>query len=56
MSPSRKRPEKKAPTPPGRDVTDKQDSAHTEADFLRALDRASSNEAKRKLVERARRG
>lgn len=47
MSPARKRPEKTAPTPPERDV--KQDPAHTEADFLRDLEKTASNRARRKL-------
>jgi hypothetical protein len=46
MSPVRKRPEKHAPTPPERDVTEKQDPGYTRADFLRDLRRASSNRAK----------
>lgn len=47
MSPSRKRPEKTAPTPPQRDV--KQDARHTEADFFRDLEKATSNRARKKL-------
>ena len=47
MSPARKRPEKKAPTPPQRDV--KQDPGHAEADFLRDLGKATSNQARKKL-------
>jgi hypothetical protein len=47
MSPSRKRPEKTEPTPPQRDV--KQDLGHTEADFLRDLEKATSNRARKKL-------
>ena len=43
----RKRPEKSRPTPPERDV--KQDPKHTEADFLRDLEKATSNRARRKL-------
>jgi hypothetical protein len=50
MSPARKRPEKTAPVPPAQDVVDKQDVGHTEADFLRDLEKASSNQAKRKLA------
>jgi hypothetical protein len=46
MSPVRKRPEKVAPTPPERDVTEKQDPGYTKGDFLRDLRRASSNRAK----------
>lgn len=56
MSPARKRPVKTAPTPPEKDVLEKQDPAHSERDFLRDLDKAVSNDAKRKLTERARRG
>jgi hypothetical protein len=47
MSPARKRPEKQAPTPPKRDV--KQASGHSEADFLRDLGKATSNQARKKL-------
>lgn len=47
MSPARKRPEKTHPTRPGRDV--KQDPSHTEADFLRDLEKATSNRARKKL-------
>lgn len=56
MSPVRKRPEKKVPTPPPADVVEKRDPAHTERDFLRDLDKATTNDAKRKLAERASRG
>jgi hypothetical protein len=56
MSPARKRPEKKAPTPPERDVAQKQDPQHTVKDFLGDLERATANDAKRKLAERAARG
>jgi hypothetical protein len=47
MSPARKRPEKTRPTLPERDV--KQDTSHTEADFLRDLEKATSNRARKKL-------
>ena len=47
MSPARKRPEKDAPAPPKRDV--KQDPGHAEADFLRDLGKATSNQARKKL-------
>jgi hypothetical protein len=47
MSPSRKRPQKTRPTPPESDV--KQDPGHTEADFLRDLSKATSNQARKKL-------
>jgi hypothetical protein len=46
MSPIRKRPAKNAPTPPERDVREKQDPQHTLDDFLRDLRKASSNRAK----------
>ena len=49
MSPARKRPEKAAPTPPKRDVAEKQDPVHSEADFLRDLGEATSNRARQKL-------
>ncbi len=47
MSPARKRPQKTAPTPPAPDV--KQDPGHTEADFFRDLEKATSNRARKKL-------
>jgi hypothetical protein len=47
--PARKRPEKDAPTPPERDVAEKQDAKQTEADFLRDLERAATNKAKERL-------
>jgi hypothetical protein len=47
MSPIRKRPEKDRPTPPKEDV--KQDPGHTEADFFRDLEKATSNRARKKL-------
>lgn len=50
--PARKRPTKTEPTPPEPDVVEKQDPEHTEADFLRDLERASTNRAAEKL-ERA---
>jgi hypothetical protein len=46
---ARKRPEKATPTRPKRDVVEKQDPAHSEADFLRDLGRATSNRARQKL-------
>lgn len=49
VMPARKRPEKTEPTPPERDVAEKQDPQHTEADFLRDLKRASTNRAKDQL-------
>ena len=50
MSPARKRPEKTTPTPPGADVKLKQDKRHTEADFFRDLEKASTNDAKKRLA------
>ncbi len=47
MSPARKRAEKTSSTPPQRDV--KQDPGHSEADFLRDLEKATSNRARKKL-------
>lgn len=47
MTPPRKRPTKDAPTPPQRDV--KQDPRHTEADFFRDLEKATSNRARKRL-------
>lgn len=54
--PARKRPEKTSPSPPERDVVQKQDPGHNEADFLRDLDRATSNRARKKLGLRGARG
>jgi hypothetical protein len=54
MSPARKRPEKERPTPPERDV--KQDAGHTEADFFRDLEKATSNQARKKLGLPSQRG
>jgi len=45
----RKRPEKQAPTAPERDVVEKMDPKHSEADFLRDLGKATSNKARKKL-------
>lgn len=56
MSPVRKRPVKRSPEPPERDVVEKQDPSHTRADFLRDLRRASTNQAKRKLAGPSGRG
>ena len=38
--------------PPDPEVVAKQDPAHTEGDFLRDLDRATSNRAKERLAEK----
>ncbi len=43
--PVRKRPEKLSPEPPGDDVRELQDPEHTEADFLRDLERATTDRA-----------
>jgi hypothetical protein len=48
MSPARKRPEKTKPTPPEGDV--KQDPSHNEADFFRDLEKATTNQAKKRLA------
>ena len=50
--PARKRPQKTEPAPPESDVIEKQDTEHTEADFLRDLDRVATDRAAEKL-ERA---
>jgi hypothetical protein len=47
--PARKRPQKNEPVPPKQDVREKQDAAHTEGDFLRDLDKASTDRAKERL-------
>lgn len=46
---ARKRPDKLAPTRPEKDVAEKIDPGHSEADFLRDLSKATSNKARRKL-------
>lgn len=51
MSPARKRPEKTEPTPPEPDVREMQDEKQTEADFLRDLERATSNKASERLKQ-----
>jgi hypothetical protein len=56
MSPARKRPEKRTPTAPQKDVVEKQDPGHTETDFLRDLEKATSNRARKKLGLPAGRG
>ena len=45
----RKRPEKQAPTPPEQDVVEKMDPKHSDADFLRDLEKAASDKARKKL-------
>jgi hypothetical protein len=47
--PARKRPEKTKPTPPGEDVAEKLDRDHSDEDFFSDLEKASSDEARKKL-------
>jgi hypothetical protein len=47
--PERKRPEKPEPTPPGEDVVEKLDPDHSDEDFFRDLEKATSDEARKKL-------
>ena len=47
--PERKRPEKLEPTPPPEDVRELQDPDHTEGDFLRDLEKASTNRSRERL-------
>lgn len=47
--PARKRPEKLKPTPPGEDVVAKLDPNHSDEDFLRDLEKATSDEARKRL-------
>jgi hypothetical protein len=49
--PARKRPKKLEPTPPPEDVRELQDPEHTEDDFLRDLEKASTNRAGERLAE-----
>ncbi len=53
--PARKRPRKTEPAPPEPDVVEKQDPEHTEADFLRDLDRVATDRADEKLERSSRR-
>ena len=53
--PVRKRPVKTSPTPPEQDVRKLQDAAHVERDFLRDLDRASTDRSTEKLAAASRR-
>lgn len=50
--PARKRPIKTEPTPPEQDVRELQDPEQTEADFLRDLERVTTNRAKEKQRDR----
>lgn len=47
--PARNRPEKREPSPPPDDVRELQDPEHSETDFLRDLDRASTDRASERL-------
>jgi hypothetical protein len=48
---SRQREIKSEPTPPPEDVRELQDPDHTEDDFFRDLERASTNRAKERLAK-----
>ena len=52
----RKRPEKIKPTPPGEDVVEKIDRKHSGADFLRDLEKATSDKVRKKLGLSSERG
>jgi hypothetical protein len=45
----RRFPKKQAPAPPKRDVLEKTDPKHSEADFLQDLGKATSSKARKKL-------
>jgi hypothetical protein len=45
----RKRTEKTKPTPPGEDVVEKIDRKHSDDDFLRDLEKATTDKARKKL-------
>lgn len=47
--PEPKRPAKTEPTPPAEDVVEKIDRKHSDDDFLRDLEKATSNKARKKL-------
>lgn len=47
--PASKRPVKTSPTPPSEDVAALVDPDHTDEDFLRDLEKATSDDARRKL-------
>lgn len=49
--PARQRPAKDKPTPPAKDVVAKLDPEHSEEDFLRDLERASTNRSQERLAE-----
>lgn len=49
--PARQRPPKPEPTPPAEDVVAKLDQGHSEEDFLRDLERASTNRSEERLAE-----
>ncbi len=44
-------PEQKRPKPPTKDVRELQDPEHTEDDFLRDLEKASTDQAKERLAD-----
>jgi hypothetical protein len=45
----RRRAQKDAPTPPDEDVVEKIDRKHSDDDFLRDLEKATSDKARKKL-------
>ncbi len=47
--PAKNRPDKTEPTPPGEDVVEKIDPDHTDEDFLSDLEKATSDEARKRL-------
>jgi hypothetical protein len=47
--PPRKRPLKTDPTPPEEDVVEKIDPKHSDEDFFRDLEKATSDQARKKL-------
>ena len=51
----RKRPEKRRASRPAADVVELQDPKQTESDFLRDLERASTDRAKERLAKAAKR-
>ena len=46
--PAKKRPKQK-PTPPSEEVVEKIDRKHSDADFLRDLEKATTNNARKRL-------
>jgi hypothetical protein len=47
--PAKKRPDKHEPTPPAEDVVEKLDPDHSDEDFLKDLEKATSDEARKRL-------